>query len=110
MSIRTDTCVVEGNFGNDQTICDNVRFQVDLLPSILSELSIHTIRSYKFDVEPTTQTFVNRRIFAFVDTGVPDGVNVDELGNVYSGCGDGVHVGLHLPTAPHSGAYTHKHI
>ena len=47
MSIRTDTCVVEGNFGNDQTIRDNVRFQVDLLPSILSELSIHTLCSYK---------------------------------------------------------------
>lgn len=34
----------------------------------------------------------NRRTFAFCDTGIPDGIKCDELGNVYSGCGDGVHV------------------
>ncbi|KAJ3505757.1 hypothetical protein NLJ89_g7250 [Agrocybe chaxingu] len=47
---------------------------------------------YAFDVEPHTQTFLNRRVFAYVDAGVPDGVQVDAKGNVYSGCGDGVHV------------------
>ena len=26
------------------------------------------------------------------DTGVPDGIKCDIYGNVYSGCGDGVHV------------------
>lgn len=26
------------------------------------------------------------------DTGVPDGIKCDTLGNVYSGCGDGVHI------------------
>ncbi|BEI87265.1 hypothetical protein CcaverHIS002_0706110 [Cutaneotrichosporon cavernicola] len=34
----------------------------------------------------------NRRLFAFADCGVPDGIKCDTLGNVYSGCGDGVHV------------------
>ena len=34
----------------------------------------------------------NRRMFAYCDVGVPDGVKVDEAGNVYSGCGDGVHI------------------
>lgn len=34
----------------------------------------------------------NRRTFAYCDKGVPDGIKCDELGNVYSGCGDGVHV------------------
>lgn len=47
---------------------------------------------YAFDVDPKSQVFLNRRIFAYVDTGVPDGVQVDSEGNVYSGCGDGVQV------------------
>lgn len=36
--------------------------------------------------------FSNRRVFAYVDAGVPDGIQVDKAGNVYSGCGDGVQV------------------
>lgn len=31
-------------------------------------------------------------MFAYIDAGVPDGIQVDTKGNVYSGCGDGVHV------------------
>ncbi|CCM02281.1 uncharacterized protein FIBRA_04368 [Fibroporia radiculosa] len=47
---------------------------------------------YEFDVDPKTQVFTNPRIFAFIDTGLPDGIQVDTMGNVYSSCGDGVHV------------------
>ncbi|KAF7321967.1 SGL domain-containing protein [Mycena kentingensis (nom. inval.)] len=47
---------------------------------------------YAYDVHPTTQAFMNRRAFAFIDDGVPDGLQVDSDGNVYSGCGDGVQV------------------
>ncbi|KDR79184.1 hypothetical protein GALMADRAFT_137071 [Galerina marginata CBS 339.88] len=47
---------------------------------------------YAFDVDPKSQVFLNRRIFAYIDTGVPDGVQVDAAGNVYAGCGDGVQV------------------
>ncbi|KAF7369082.1 SGL domain-containing protein [Mycena venus] len=47
---------------------------------------------YAFDVDPKTQVFKNRRIFAYADAGVPDGVQVDTEGNVYAGCGDGVQV------------------
>ncbi|KAL0064547.1 hypothetical protein AAF712_008492 [Marasmius tenuissimus] len=47
---------------------------------------------YAFDVDPTTLTFKNRRTFAFVDAGIPDGIQVDTNGNVYSGTGDGVQV------------------
>ncbi|PPQ88202.1 hypothetical protein CVT25_005167 [Psilocybe cyanescens] len=47
---------------------------------------------YAFDVDPKTQVFLNRRIFAYTDTGIPDGVQVDAAGNVYAGCGDGVQV------------------
>lgn len=46
----------------------------------------------------------NKRVFAFADCGVPDGskswsvdtrsepVKCDRKGNVYSGCGDGLHI------------------
>ncbi|ORX39790.1 hypothetical protein BD324DRAFT_614990 [Kockovaella imperatae] len=37
-------------------------------------------------------TLHNRRLFAFIDVGLPDGIKCDTAGNVYSGCGDGVHV------------------
>ncbi|KAI0339206.1 D-lactonohydrolase-like protein [Trametopsis cervina] len=47
---------------------------------------------YAFDVDPKTQAFLNRRVFAYVDTGVADGVQLDTKGNVYAGCGDGAHV------------------
>lgn len=47
---------------------------------------------YAFDVDPKTHVFKNRRIFAYSDSGVPDGVQVDTEGNVYAGCGDGVQV------------------
>ena len=47
---------------------------------------------YSFDVDPDTLVFKNRRVFAFIDSGIPDGIQVDANGNVYSGCGDGVHV------------------
>ncbi|KAF8750119.1 SMP-30/Gluconolaconase/LRE-like region [Rhizoctonia solani] len=37
-------------------------------------------------------TLTNRRVFAFADSGMPDGIKVDTAGNVYAGCFDGVHV------------------
>lgn len=49
---------------------------------------------YAFDVSwySGAPFLTNRRLFAFVDVGVPDGIKCDENGNVYSGCGDGVNV------------------
>lgn len=35
---------------------------------------------------------MNERLFAFASSGVPDGIKCDNFGNVYSGCGDGVHI------------------
>ncbi|TPX09098.1 uncharacterized protein E0L32_001639 [Thyridium curvatum] len=46
---------------------------------------------YQFDVLKDG-TWDNRKTFAFVDAGVPDGVHCDAAGNVYAGCGDGVQV------------------
>lgn len=47
---------------------------------------------YAFDVDQATHAFANRRVFAYVDTGIPDGVQLDAQGNVYAGVGDGVQV------------------
>ncbi|KAJ7089772.1 D-lactonohydrolase-like protein [Mycena belliarum] len=47
---------------------------------------------YAFDLMPETQAFANRRVFAFIDTGVPDGLTLDTQGNLYVGCGDGTQV------------------
>ncbi|KAJ6041050.1 hypothetical protein N7499_001228 [Penicillium canescens] len=46
---------------------------------------------YRFDVKEDG-TFENRKTFAFVNSGAPDGVHCDSWGNVYAGCGDGVQV------------------
>ena len=37
-------------------------------------------------------TLINRRVFAYCASRVPDGIKCDTNGNVYSGCGDGTHV------------------
>lgn len=47
---------------------------------------------YEYDVVERGTKLANRRVFAYCDNGVPDGIKCDEAGNVYSGCGDGVHV------------------
>ncbi|KAG9311270.1 calcium-dependent phosphotriesterase [Chiua virens] len=47
---------------------------------------------YQYDVDPVTQSFENRCVFAYADAGIPDGIQLDTNGNVYSGCGDGVQV------------------
>ena len=50
--------------------------------------------SYAYDVvyRHGSPFLMHRRLFAFADIGVPDGIKCDMAGNVYSGCGDGVHV------------------
>ncbi|CCM02135.1 uncharacterized protein FIBRA_04212 [Fibroporia radiculosa] len=67
----TDTGISGGFLGTNQT-----------LPATI----------YQYDVDPATQSFMNRRVFAYADSGVPDGIQLDTLGNVYSGCGEGTHV------------------
>lgn len=47
--------------------------------------------SYAYDVN-SDGGWCNRQTFAYIDSGVPDGVHCDTAGNVYAGCGDGVHV------------------
>ncbi|KAJ7746804.1 D-lactonohydrolase-like protein [Mycena maculata] len=40
----------------------------------------------------TMYTFINRRVFAFIDSGVPGGSALDTQGNLYVGCGDGTEI------------------
>ncbi|KAF5264316.1 hypothetical protein FOXYS1_4902 [Fusarium oxysporum] len=47
--------------------------------------------SYRFDVQKDG-TWENRKTFAFTAARLPDGIHCDSKGNVYAGCGDGVHV------------------
>ncbi|KAL4750607.1 hypothetical protein BDW72DRAFT_203744 [Aspergillus terricola var. indicus] len=69
----TDTDAVWGNGDNDSTRAATI---------------------YAFDVKyySSAPFLVNRRVFAYTDNGIPDGVKTDTEGNVYAGCGDGVHV------------------
>jgi gluconolactonase len=46
---------------------------------------------YAYDVIKG-KTLQNRRVFAYSDNGYPDGVHADTEGNVWAGCGDGVHM------------------
>ncbi|MDB5816710.1 MAG: gluconolactonase [Rhizobacter sp.] len=44
-----------------------------------------------FDVEGGRR-LVRERLFAMVDSGVPDGLDVDEAGRLYAGCAEGVRI------------------
>ncbi|KAI0391602.1 lactonohydrolase [Xylariaceae sp. FL0594] len=46
---------------------------------------------YRYDVGEEG-TWSNRQTFAYVSSGIPDGLHVDTKGRLYAGCGDGVHV------------------
>lgn len=54
-------------------------------------LTTYPPNSYRFEVLEDG-TWDNRKTFAFVDSGAPDGVHTDSNGNVYAGCGDGIQV------------------
>ncbi|GJC91314.1 SMP-30/gluconolaconase/LRE-like region [Colletotrichum higginsianum] len=46
---------------------------------------------YAYDIVGDKR-LANRRVFAYADSGFPDGVHTDTDGNVWGGCGDGVHI------------------
>lgn len=50
----------------------------------------HTI--YAYDVAKDGKTLSNKRVFASISPGFPDGMRLDKRGNVYVGALDGVHV------------------
>lgn len=59
-------------------------------PKTYYENNPHVI--YAFDVQEGGQKIVNQRVFATVSPGFPDGMRLDEKGNIYVGALDGVHV------------------
>ncbi|KAJ3517416.1 hypothetical protein NMY22_g13973 [Coprinellus aureogranulatus] len=74
----------------DFTICNGIALTPDGKTAYVSDTgasggSTRPSTIYAFDVDPTTHSFTNRRIFAYADTGIPDGIQVDAQGNVYSG-------------------------
>jgi hypothetical protein len=71
--------------------CHAVSISHCLLGSTFSNKS-NIYHSYAFDVDPVTHVFKNRRVLAYSDCGIPDGIEVDTNGNVYAGTGDGVQV------------------
>jgi gluconolactonase len=46
---------------------------------------------YAFDII-NKKNLAGRRTFAYADNGFPDGVHCDTEGNVWAGCGDGIHI------------------
>ena len=75
----TDTAALQahGTPANGQNISVNPR-----LPATI----------YSYDVVEDGTRLANRQMFAYCDSGVPDGIKCDTAGRVYSGCGDGIHV------------------
>ena len=51
-----------------------------------------TVYAYSVRWEHDAPHLTNRRVFAYADTGAPDGVKCDVFGNVYAACGDGLNV------------------
>jgi gluconolactonase len=87
--ISTDTGVSGGFLGTNQTFPATMWVSSTI---IIATRFWSKSFSYQFDVDPQTQTFANRRVFAYSDSGVPDGIQLDTMGNVYSGCGEATHV------------------
>ncbi|KAH8917853.1 calcium-dependent phosphotriesterase [Atractiella rhizophila] len=51
-----------------------------------------TIYEYDVTSEEDGEFFHHRRVFAYIDSGYPNGLKIDARGNVYVAAGDGVHV------------------
>ncbi|CAF1451567.1 unnamed protein product [Didymodactylos carnosus] len=52
--------------------------------------AIYSYEIYRHEYKPIH--LYNKRLFAIVDAGIPDGIKIDQNGHVYVGCGDGVEV------------------
>lgn len=83
----TDTGPAYGFYGWNTTAPSAMSVPNPTRPPLLAL----TPTSYRYTVEKDG-TFSNRRLFAHVTPGVPDGIHCDAEGNVYAGAGDGVHV------------------
>lgn len=81
---------------------NGIEFSPDYKHVYVTDTGLHTFPGkdnltdpatiYQFDVTRDGKRLENRRVFAYSDNGLPDGIHTDTEGNVYSACGDGVHV------------------
>ncbi|KAF1846380.1 lactonohydrolase [Cucurbitaria berberidis CBS 394.84] len=80
--------------------CNGLEFSPDLKTLYVSDTgAVNFDRNltrpatiYAFDISADHKRLSRRRTFAFADNGFPDGIHADTEGNVWAGCGDGVHV------------------
>lgn len=78
---------------------NGLEFSPDLMTLYISDTGAQEIEKdltrpaslYAFDVIGK-KNLAGRRTFAYADNGFPDGVHCDTEGNVWAGCGDGVHI------------------
>ncbi|KAL9636039.1 MAG: hypothetical protein Q9164_003081 [Protoblastenia rupestris] len=95
-----DIRVVADNFGKPNGLCfspdENTLYitDTDLIhgDGTTDYRRAATIYAYNVLWEQGSPFLANRRVFAYADTGAPDGIKCDVFGNVYAGCGDGVNV------------------
>ncbi|KAI4207298.1 MAG: hypothetical protein LQ346_000666 [Caloplaca aetnensis] len=95
-----DIRVVADGFGRPNGIAfapgeDTVYItDTDLIHGDGSRLHTRAATIYAYSVFWTNDQpyLANRRVFAYADTGAPDGIKCDVHGNVYAGCGDGINV------------------
>ncbi|KAJ4350406.1 uncharacterized protein N0V89_009027 [Didymosphaeria variabile] len=95
-----DIRVVADGFGKPNGICfspDEQTVYITDTDFVRGDGSVDARRARTicaFDVihRHNSAFLTNRRVFAYSDTGIPDGIKCDTVGNVYSGCGDGLNV------------------
>ncbi|KAK5115827.1 hypothetical protein LTR85_009421 [Meristemomyces frigidus] len=107
-SIRQQVYRFEPKTGVVQAVADyfaasnGIEFSPDYKHFYVTDTGVHTFPGkdnvtepasiYRFDITDDGKRLHNRQLFAYSDNGFPDGIHTDTMGNVYSGCGDGVHV------------------
>lgn len=80
--------------------CNGIEFSPDLKTLYVSDtgavrFDVNPSRPahiYAYDISADHKRLSNWRTFAYADNGFPDGIHTDTEGNVWAGCGDGVHV------------------
>lgn len=80
--------------------CNGIEFSPDLKTLYVSDTgAVNFDRNltrpatiYAYNISADHKTVSQRRTFAYADVGFPDGIHTDTEGNVWAGCGDGVHV------------------
>jgi gluconolactonase len=83
--------------------CNGIEFSPDLKTLYVSDtgaaggpfLGVNGTRPatlYAYDISKNGKHVSNRRVFAYSDNGFPDGVHTDTEGNLWAGCGDGIHI------------------